>query len=186
MFTGNLHSDTTEENLYKLFGLRSTQYLKQNCLVNILLINKTGKIKGFTFIVTPEKLHQDLVKLDGTDSFGRKILIKEAISTRKKDLKQTNRPNFVVNNFTEHQDLFKRPRIVPDNKLYATAISELEVEATYHKRNYSRQPPRKQIFVIGDSHLTRIKKDSLRKNSKEIRYILDVLVEQILNRCIIM
>ena len=27
LFIGNLHSDTTEEDLYKLFGLRSTQYL---------------------------------------------------------------------------------------------------------------------------------------------------------------
>ena len=28
------YSDTTEEDLYKLSGLRSMQYLKQNCLVN--------------------------------------------------------------------------------------------------------------------------------------------------------
>ena len=69
MFTGNLHSDTTEENLYKLFGLRSTQYLKQNWLVNIPLINKTGKSKGYEFKVTPEKVHQDLLKLDGIDFF---------------------------------------------------------------------------------------------------------------------
>ena len=157
MFTENLHSDTTEENLYKLFGLRSTQYLKQNWLVNIPLINKTGKSKRFAFKVTPEKVHQDLLKLDGIDFFGRKRLIKETISTRKKDPKQSNRPNFVVNNFPKNQDLFKRPRIVPGNKLYATAVSELEVKATYQERNYSRQPQRKQIFVIGDSHLTRIK-----------------------------
>ena len=124
MFIENLHSDTTEEDLYKLFGLRSTQYLKQNCLVNIPLVNKTGKSKGFPFIVTPEKVHQDLLKLDRVDLLGRKILIKEAISTRKKDPKQNKRTNFVVNNFPENQDLFKRPRVVPGNKLYATAVSE--------------------------------------------------------------
>ena len=84
------------------------------------LINKTGKIKGFTFIVTPEKLHQDLLKLDGIDLLGRKLLIKEAISTRKKDPKQSKRPNFVVNNFPKNQDLFKRPGIIPDNKSYAS------------------------------------------------------------------
>ena len=93
----------------------------------------------------------------------RKKLIKEAISTRKKDPKQNKRPNFVVNNFLKNQDLFKRPRIVPGNKLYATAINEPEVDATYEERNYSRQPQRKKTFIIGDSHLTRIKKDSLRK-----------------------
>ena len=52
------------------------------------LINKAGKSKGFAFIVTLGKIHQDLLKLDRIDLFGRKLLIKEAISTRKKDLKQ--------------------------------------------------------------------------------------------------
>ena len=71
LFTGNLRSDTTVKDLYKLFGLRSTQYFKP-------LINKTGKSKGFVFIVTTEKVHQDLLKLDGIDLLGRKLLIKEA------------------------------------------------------------------------------------------------------------
>ena len=76
LFIENLHSDTTEEDPYKLFGLRSAQYLKQNCLVNMPLINKTGKSKGFAFIVTPEKVHQDLLKLDGIDLLGRKLFHK--------------------------------------------------------------------------------------------------------------
>ena len=166
MFIGNLHSDTIEEDLYKLFGLRPTQYLKQNCLVNRSLINKTGKSKGFAFIFTPEKVHQDLLKLHGVDLLGRKILIKEAISTWKKDPKQNKRPNFVVNNFPKNKDLFKRPRIVPSNKLYAIAVSEREFDATNEEKNYSRQPKRKKTFIIGDSHLTRTKKDSLKKNFK--------------------
>ena len=32
LFNGNLHNDTTEEDLYKLFGLRSTQYLLKKLL----------------------------------------------------------------------------------------------------------------------------------------------------------
>ena len=75
LFVGNLHSDATEENLYKLFGLRLTQYLKQNCLVNMPLINKTRKSKVFAFIVAPEKVHQDLLKLDGIALLDRKLLI---------------------------------------------------------------------------------------------------------------
>ena len=70
LFVGNLHSDATEENLYKLFGLRLTQYL-----VNMPLINKTRKSKVFAFIVAPEKVHQDLLKLDGIALLGRKLLI---------------------------------------------------------------------------------------------------------------
>ena len=99
-----------------------------------------------------------------------------------------------MNNFPETQDLFKRPRIVPGNKLYATAVSEREVDATYEERNYSRQPQRKKIFIIRDSHLTRIKKDSLRKkfkgdkvyfkcfsgaNTKQLNhYVIPVLVDK--------
>ena len=49
--------------------------------------------------------------------------MKEAISTRKKDPKQNKRPNFVVNNFPENQDLFKQSRIIRANKLHATAVS---------------------------------------------------------------
>ena len=87
MFIGNLHSDTTEEDLYKLFGLRSAQYLKQNCLVNMPLINKTGKSKGFAFIVTPEKVHQDLLKLDGTDLLGRELFHKRGDFNQEKGSK---------------------------------------------------------------------------------------------------
>ena len=126
------------------------------------LINKTGKSKGFAFIVTSEKIHQDLLKLDGIDLLGRNLLIKEAFSNRKKDPKQNKRPNFVVNNFPENQDLFKRPRIILGNKSYAKGVSEREVHATYEERNYSRKPQRKKIFIIGDSHLTRIKRNSLK------------------------
>ena len=45
LFIGNLQSDSTEEDLYKLFGLRLTQYLKQNCLVNMSLIKKRVNVK---------------------------------------------------------------------------------------------------------------------------------------------
>ena len=75
------------------------------------------------------------------------------------------RPNFVVNNFRENQYPFKRPRIIPGNSWHVTAVSEYEVDATYEERNYSRQPQRKKVFIIRDSHLTRIKKDK-NKNKK--------------------
>ena len=104
---------------------------------------------------------------------GRKLLIKEAISTGKKDAKQNKRPNFVLT--------YRRPRVIPGNKLYVATVNELEVEATHEERNYSRQPQRKKNFIISDSHLTRIK-----KNSKEIRCILNALVEQMPNSWIIM
>ena len=113
-------------------------------------------------------------------------LIKKAISTRKKDPKQNKRPNFAVNNFPENQDLLKQPIIIPGNKSYVTAVSEHKVNTTYEERNYPRQPQKKKIFIIGDSHLTRIKKIVSEKKSKEISCILNVLMEQIPNSWIIM
>ena len=53
LFIGNLNNNTNEEDLCKHFGLRLTQYLKQNCLVNMPLIDKTGKSKEFAFTFTP-------------------------------------------------------------------------------------------------------------------------------------
>ena len=38
------------------------------------LIDKTGKSIGFALIVTPEKVHQELLKLNEIDLLGRKIL----------------------------------------------------------------------------------------------------------------
>ena len=43
LFIGNVQNDTNEKDLLELLGLRSTQYLKQNCLSYMLFINKTRK-----------------------------------------------------------------------------------------------------------------------------------------------
>ena len=81
--------------------------------------------------------------------------------------------------------------LAKSKKSYATAVSEHKVNATYEERNYPRQPQRKKI---GDSHLTRINKDSLRKkikgdkvyfkcfsgaNTKQLdHYVIPVLVDK--------
>ena len=56
-----------------------------------------------------------------------KILIKEAISTRKNNLKHENQIR-----------LFKQPRLVLTNKLYTTAVSEPGVNLKFKKTNLSR------------------------------------------------
>ena len=69
----------------------------------------------------------------------------------------------MVNNFPENKGLFKRLRLLPGNTLYATAVSECEVNSRYEEINFSRQQQRKKTFIISDNKLTRIKKDSFRK-----------------------
>ena len=102
------------------------------------------------------------MKLNGIDLLGRKILTKQAISTRKKNPNKNKRPNFVVNNLPENEDLFKWSRTVPGNKSYATAVSEREVNPTYEERNFSRQSQGKKTFIIGHSHLKTTKQNKTR------------------------
>ena len=80
--------------------------------------------------------------------------MKNAISARKKYPKHVNqnrRHKFVVNN-------------------------EREANPRYEERNFSRQPQRKKIFIIGDNHLTRLKKHVSEKKFKGDQDILNVLV----------
>ena len=127
------------------------------------LIDKTGRSKGFAFIITPEKLYQELLKLDSIHLFGRKTLIQEVILTRKKNPEQNRRPSSVVNNFPDYQDIFKQFRTVPGNKFYATAVSECEANPAY---TFFKKTTKKENFITGDGHITRIKKYSLRKTFK--------------------
>ena len=54
--------------------------------------------------------------------------------------------------------------------------NEREANPRYEERNFSRQPQRKKIFIIGDSHLTRLKKHVSEKKFKGDQDILNVLV----------
>ena len=53
LYIGNLSDYTTEDDLYELFGLRSTKYLKQNCSVKISTNSNTGKKKYFAYDTAP-------------------------------------------------------------------------------------------------------------------------------------
>ena len=66
MFVGNLNKNTTEKNLYELFGLQNTTYLKGNCCVKIVP-SKSGLSRGFAFITAAEHAYTELIKLNGID-----------------------------------------------------------------------------------------------------------------------
>ena len=109
------------------------------------LINKTWTIKRLTFIVIPEKVHQDLLKLDGIDLLGRKLLLKEAISTRKKDLKENKRPSFVVNSFLENQVNSSNPELyLATSRMRQPSVS---VKSTQHmKKGLFKTTTKKENF----------------------------------------
>ena len=65
LYIGNLSDHTTEDDLYELFGLRSTKYLKQNCSVKMSTNSNTGKNRYFGYVTAPEHVTTELIKLNG-------------------------------------------------------------------------------------------------------------------------
>ena len=58
----NLNKNTSEEDLYELFGLQSTTYLKDNSYAKIAL-SKSGSLRGFAFITVPNYVCTELIKI---------------------------------------------------------------------------------------------------------------------------
>lgn len=101
IYVGNLGTNVTKEDLVQLFGLNATPYLRQQCMVELATCEKTGKSKNFAFITVPEHVHNELMKLNGIEFYGRQLVIEEAktkpeddnISDENKENKNKRRPN---------------------------------------------------------------------------------------------
>ena len=68
---GNPHESVIESDLVKLFGLRATNYL-------IDKLEQNGRHNGHAFILAPCHVSNELVKSDGLEFHGCKIIIEEA------------------------------------------------------------------------------------------------------------
>ena len=78
LYIGNLRDYTTEDDLYELFGLRSTKYLKQNCSVKMSTNSNTDKKKYFAYGTAPEHVTTELIKLNGIEFNSKCIIVEEA------------------------------------------------------------------------------------------------------------
>ena len=56
LYVGNLNKDITEEDLNQLFGLKTTVYFRQTCIIEMPLDKNTGKSKGFAFLNVPQHI----------------------------------------------------------------------------------------------------------------------------------
>ena len=77
LYVGNLIKSISEEDLYGLFGLRNTTYLKENCYERIL--SKSGLWRGFAFITAPDHVSKGLIKLNGVDFKSHHLTIEEVL-----------------------------------------------------------------------------------------------------------
>ena len=85
IYIGNLSLDTKIDDLYELFGLRSTKYLRETCKINMPVNESTEKCKGFAFALVPEHVQKEILKLNRITLENRIIVIEDTISTRKRD-----------------------------------------------------------------------------------------------------
>ena len=78
MYVGNLHENVTESNLVELFGLRTTNYLIDNCSIEMSKLQQNRRHNSHAFILAPSNVCNELVKLHGLKFYGHKIIIEEA------------------------------------------------------------------------------------------------------------
>ena len=65
IYVRNLSLNVAVNNLYELFGLLSTLYLRESCSVEMSINEKIGKSRGLAFISCPEHVSNELIKLNG-------------------------------------------------------------------------------------------------------------------------
>ena len=79
LHVGNLSEEINEIDLFKSFGLRTTNYLLDNSDVQIPLSENTGKKRGFAYVKVLRHVSDELLKSHG---FGFK---REDVSYRKSE-----------------------------------------------------------------------------------------------------
>ena len=68
----------TKSDLVEPFGLRTTNYLIDNCSIEMSKLQENGRHNGHAFILAPCHVCIELVKLHSLEFQGRKIIIEEA------------------------------------------------------------------------------------------------------------
>ena len=116
----NLNKNVTEQDVIKLFGLRTTNYLRNTCHVKLILCSKTKNSRGFAFVTGPEHVLKELVKLNGTE-FQEKILVideaKEKSSTP--SLTPLRQIPLDVSQKSQRPTTFNRTQVVPGHKSFS-------------------------------------------------------------------
>ena len=106
-------------NLNELFGVKTTRYLQESW-------QKTGKL----FILCPDHVFNELIKLNGIDFLKTYIIVEAAPSTRSRVSQGstnsvTRRLQVAVNHFPENQDVYFKSSVVPDNRSCAETMQSL-------------------------------------------------------------
>ena len=116
LFIGNLNVNVRIDDIYELFGLKTTKYLRSNTYVEMPL-NRNGQARGFAFVNAPDNVRNELLKINYIQ-FREKNLVIEAARSKMKTAKtvaksnHSTKPQVVMNRFPENQDVFNFPLVV--------------------------------------------------------------------------
>ena len=119
MYVGNLSKNISEEDLYELFGLGNTTYLKENSCVKIVL-SKSGLWRGFAFITAPDHVCTKLIKLNGINFKSHHFTIEEALVKPK--VKESPPLGNKTTKIKNYQTPIEEIPVVPGEKNYSKAI----------------------------------------------------------------
>ena len=78
MYVRNLQEKVTESDLVELFGLRSTNYLIDNCSIEMSKLQQNGRHNVHAFILALCHVCNEPLKLHGLEFQVRNIIIEEA------------------------------------------------------------------------------------------------------------
>ena len=78
LYVGNLSPVVTEEDLYKLFGFKTTSYLQKTCKVKLSACPQTGNCRCFVCVTVPHHLYKEIVKSNGVVFRSNSIEIEDA------------------------------------------------------------------------------------------------------------
>ena len=64
-YVGNLNPVLIEEDLYEIFGFKTTSYLQKTCKVESSVYPKAGNSRCSTYVTVPYHVYRVIVKLNG-------------------------------------------------------------------------------------------------------------------------
>ena len=135
LHVGNFSTCVTVDDIYELFGLKSTKYLCDNYSVK-MPVRSDDQSKGFTFITAPQHVAKELVKLNGVRFKGNYLIVEESKSRRKSNFQSNlHSGTRVINNLSENDNTFPRNNFVPGDVTYADTTKSVKRSLTGHRKN---------------------------------------------------
>ena len=151
LYIGNLNENVTNEDIYKLLGVRTTEYTCQKSSVDLKMFEKAEKERGFGFTTIPEFVSAHLIELNGVEFYGKPILIEEVRSKPTQNLKFDPR----LRNTQNPQNL------PPPKVLQKNPPPILPKKNTYNNYSDAFKPRKKNIVFFFDSIPKNLKNERL-------------------------